>query len=204
MKIYKYSSIDEYKKIQEDGNKKKLDCVFVNEKVVETISKYIKKKISNPSFGICHGTRRGVEQMLFNKYTGAEVIGTEVSSTATQFPNTIQWDFHDIKNEWINNIDFIYSNSIDHSYDPKLALSQWLKCLKDDGMCFIEYTVFNKHFSKLDCFAVDKMEMFEFIKSIGNIVDTIRVKDFHKARPEKGPKRMKYVIFVVKKKVNNE
>jgi len=200
MRIHKYNSIEEYKKIQEDGNKRKIDCVFVNNKVVETISKYIKEKIPNPSFGICHGTRRGVEQSLFSKNTGATVIGTEISSTATQFPDTIQWDFHDTKPEWINNIDFIYSNSIDHSHTPELALSQWLKCLNDNGMCFIEYTVFNKHFSELDCFAANKVEMLEFLKSIGDVVDIIRVKDFHKPRVNKQPRKMRYIVFVVKKK----
>jgi hypothetical protein len=70
----------------------------------------------------------------------ANVIGTEISDTATRFPHVIQWDFHNVKEEWIGNIDFIYSNSWDHSFDPDLMLEQWLKCLKPGGLCFLEWT----------------------------------------------------------------
>jgi len=195
MKLYKYKDFNEYKNIQERGNKKKLNKVFVNEKVIDVLSDYIKKNIKDASFGICHGTRRGIEQEYFIKKTGAKVIGTEISSTATRFPNTIQWDFHEIKDEWINNVDFIYTNAIDHSYDPRLALSQWLKCLKDDGVCFIEYTRYNRSFSKLDCFSANKKEMESLIKDIGVIHDRISMKVRY---GNKGRHRT-FIIFVVKK-----
>ena len=71
MNIYKYDSKEQYRSIQEAGNIKKLDCVFVNKKVVDCLSEYIKENIVKPSFGICHGTRRGVEQKLFAEKTGA-------------------------------------------------------------------------------------------------------------------------------------
>ncbi len=200
MELYKYKDLDEYRITQEKGNIKKINCVFVNKEVIKVISEYIKKNIKKPSFGICHGTRRGVEQELLSKYTGAEVIGTEISSTATQFPNTIQWDFHNIKEEWVNNVDFIYSNSIDHSYDPKMALSQWMKCLNDNGLCFIEYTYFNKFFSKLDCFSARESEMKELLESVCDICDIIKIRDFHQGRPNKKPKKMKYTVFILKKK----
>ncbi len=201
MNLYKYKNKDEYRRIQEAGNIKKLHCTFVNEKVIDTISEYIIRNIKNPTLGICHGTRRGVEQQLLIDKTGAAVIGTEISSTATQFPHTIKWDFHDVKSEWINNVDFIYSNSLDHSYDPKFALSQWLKCLNDNGLCFIEYTAFNKQFSKLDCFSSSRGEMGELIRSVGDVQCMIKVRDYHQGRPRNKPRRMNYFIFVVKKKV---
>ena len=68
------------------------------------------------------------------------MIGTEISPTATQFPNTIQWDFHDVKPEWISAADFIYSNSFDHSYDPEKCLSNWMSCIRSGGICVIEHT----------------------------------------------------------------
>ena len=79
--------------------------------------------IDTVEFGICHGTRRGKEQEWFRKYLGCGVIGTEISDTVEQFPHTIEWDFHETKAEWINSADFIYSNSLDHSYDPKKCLT---------------------------------------------------------------------------------
>ncbi|MBK6621188.1 MAG: hypothetical protein IPG32_10020 [Saprospirales bacterium] len=48
-----------------------------------------------------------------------EVIGTEISDSASKFSHTIEWDFHEVKPEWIGRADFIYSNSFDHSYDPE-------------------------------------------------------------------------------------
>lgn len=51
---------------------------------------------------LCHGTRNEKEQKLFlKKYPNAEIVGTEISHTAKDFPLTVQWDFHDIKDEWI-------------------------------------------------------------------------------------------------------
>ncbi|MBD3170987.1 hypothetical protein GF326_00805 [Candidatus Bathyarchaeota archaeon] len=195
MKLHKYKNFEEYKQVQEEGNIKKLHCVFANEKVIDEISKYIKWRIPNASFGICHGTRRGVEQQLFIEKTSAKVIGTEISSTATQFPNTIQWDFHDIKKEWEGAVDFVYSNALDHSYDPGHALSQWIKCLNNDGLCFIEYTKYSKMSSKLDPFGANLDEVKHLIEKIGDIVDTIEVK----AKTNK-KRKLLYTILVVKKR----
>ena len=129
-----------YKKIQTDGNKKKLGAVWVLEENINFLSEYIIKIGLRPNFGICHGTRRGNEQKWFNKYLNCEVIGTEISDTAANFENTIQWDFHDVKEEWINKVDFIYSNSFDHSYNPELCLNSWMSCLRTKGVCIIEHT----------------------------------------------------------------
>jgi len=110
---------NKYKKIQIEGNKAKLDEVFEIENNIKMISSYLKNNLSEINFGICHGTRRGKEQEWFRKYLNTNIIGTEISHTATQFPHTIQWDFHEIKDEWVDSVDFIYSNSLDHSYDPE-------------------------------------------------------------------------------------
>ena len=41
--------------------------------------------------------KNGNEQACFSKYLNCDVIGTEISDTATDFPNTISLDFHDMK-----------------------------------------------------------------------------------------------------------
>ena len=120
-----------YVKTQTEANKKKLDRVFEYEENISMLSEYMQKKLPKIESGICHGTRRGKEQEWFSKYLSCDdVIGTEISDTATQFPKTIQWDFHNLKDEWKNHFDFIYSNSLDHSYDIPYCISQWTKCLK--------------------------------------------------------------------------
>lgn len=167
MELHKYESYEEYKRIQEEGNIRKINKCSINEDMIKYFSNYILKNIKNLSFGICHGTRRGCEQEFFKKYLNIEVIGTEISKTATQFPNTIQWDFHAVKKEWINNVDFIFSNSFDHSYDPELALTNWLSCLKKNGLCFIVHNRNDLKATELDPFGADKYEYVELIRKIG-------------------------------------
>jgi hypothetical protein len=129
-----------YRRVQESGNKQKLSNVWATEENIKFLANYLSRKIGSPSFGLCHGTRRGLEQEWFQKYLGGSIIGTEISETATQFPNTIQWDFHEIKDEWINSVDFIYSNSFDHSYDPEYCLKQWIECVKPGHPVILEHT----------------------------------------------------------------
>ncbi|WP_066162092.1 methyltransferase domain-containing protein [Aliarcobacter skirrowii] len=132
---------DKYKNIQEKGNLDYLDSVWVIEDNIKFLSDYLSEKYKQKiSFGICHGTRNGKEQEWFKKYLKADVLGTEISKSAQQFPDTIQWDFHEIKDEWINSVDFIYSNALDHSYNPEECLNTWIKCLKPGGFCILEHS----------------------------------------------------------------
>ncbi len=131
---------EKYRKIQNDGNRSKIGKVFVLEDNIKFLSDYIISQGLAPVFGICHGTRRGKEQEWFRKYLGCDVIGTEISDSAGDFSNTIQWDFHDTKPEWIDAVDFIYSNAFDHSYDPDHCLNTWMSCLRPGGLCFLEHS----------------------------------------------------------------
>lgn len=131
---------DGYRQAQVDGNLKKIDNVWVREENVEFLAGYLRETVGDIHFGICHGTRRGKEQEWFRKYLSCEVIGTEISETATQFPHTIQWDFHEVKPEWLDAVDFIYSNSLDHSYDPRKCLDAWMSCISPGGVCILEHS----------------------------------------------------------------
>lgn len=131
---------DRYRAVQQNGNKAKLNCVFAIEKNIRFFAEHLRRLIPAPQFGLCHGTRRGKEQEWFRKYLGCEVLGTEISDTATMFPHTIQWDFHEVKPEWIDAVDFIYSNSFDHTYDPEKCLNAWMSCLRPGGVCLLEHS----------------------------------------------------------------
>ena len=143
---------DKYRQVQTAGNKRKIKNVWVREENIAFVSEYILSKIGDVKFGLCHGTRRGKEQEWFGKHLNCEVLGTEISDTAEQFPNTIQWDFHEVKPEWIESVDFIYSNSFDHSYDPEKCLQAWMSCIRPGGVCLIEHSSCNHHATKLDPF----------------------------------------------------
>ncbi len=131
---------ERYKQIQEAGNKRKIDRSWAIEEEIAFLSKYIIKKIPDPTFGLCHGTRRGLEQKWFKENLGCIVLGTEISETAKNFPDTVQWDFHEKNPEWIHKADFVYSNSFDHSYDPQKSLTTWMETLKPDGICVIQHS----------------------------------------------------------------
>lgn len=171
--LYKYSDYNEYKQSQIEGNLRKLDCVWASEENIKMLADHIKQHVPDLKFGICHGTRRGEEQALFRKILNIEVIGTEISPTATQFPNTIEWDFHDVKDEWINNVDFIYSNSFDHSYDPQKCLDAWMSCIKPNGLCILEWTECHAVATKTDPFGGNRQMYEELINKKYQIKDVL-------------------------------
>ncbi len=165
VELYRYCKPDgsfdyeRYREVQILGNKRKIANVWVLEENIAFLANYIQKTQGKVEFGICHGTRRGKEQEWFRKHLGCEVIGTEISDTATDFPHTIQWDFHEVKPEWIDAADFIYSNSFDHSYDPKKCLNAWMSCVKKGGICILEHTSGHEKATKLDPFGAHITQM---------------------------------------------
>ena len=68
------------------------------------------------------------------------MIGTDISETAKDYKNSVVHDFHDVNKEWLNNFDFVYSNSLDQSFDPKKALQTWLDQIKQNRFIIIEHT----------------------------------------------------------------
>ena len=158
---------------------------------------------------ICHGIRNGAELKYFKNYLVVEIIGTEISPTATRFSDTIQWDFHDVKKEWENSFDFIYSNSFDHSYNPEHCIQQWMSCLKKDGACFLEHSLSDVKASKLDPFGATFHGMHKLINYAGKgLFHVSRIltpqidpnKDFRKATWGELPSVVYYVVQYRKKR----
>lgn len=132
---------ERYRAVQTAGNHRKLERQWAREPDIRFLAGVIRDRIPFPArFGLCHGTRRGMEQAWFSEALGCEVLGTEISDTAAQFANTIEWDFHNVKPEWIDAVDFIYSNALDHSYDPEKCLNAWMSCVRPAGLCVIEHS----------------------------------------------------------------
>jgi hypothetical protein len=152
---------ERYRAIQNAGNNKKIDKNWVLPENIAFLSQFLKSELPNIKFGLCHGTRRGLEQQWFREHLQCEVIGTEIADTALQFPNTIQWDFHEVKPEWIGNVDFIYSNALDHSYNPELCLARWMSCLRPGGICILEHATASEpqYTSDLDPFGASLLIM---------------------------------------------
>jgi len=171
-KLYKHKDYNEYYEAQVSKNIRKIKLVWIKPYDINDISNHINKYIPNAKFGICHGVRNAWEVKQLRKRLGIEVIGTEISPTAEQFANTIQWDFHNIKDEWVDNVDFIYSNSFDHSYKPSRCLDQWMKCIKKDGICYIHWMITNTHkIDSADCFAGTKDEYRNLFNKKYKVID---------------------------------
>jgi hypothetical protein len=173
--LYRYVTKDgtfdyeSYRQVQVDGNRKKLDDVWVREENIEFLAQYIRNRVGTPRFGLCHGTRRGLEQAWFSKRLTCQVLGTDIADTAEQFPNTIQWDFHNVKQEWLGAADFIYSNAFDHSYDPEKCLNAWMSCVRPGGLCILEHSSAHgpSGTSLLDPFGADLLQMPYLIATWG-------------------------------------
>lgn len=100
---------------------------------------------SKPTFGLCHGVRSGSENKILGDMLSCTVIGTEIGDKFGYPEITIQWDMHEIKDEWLAACDVIYSNSFDHTYDPIYCLNQWAKTLKPTGIIVLQYAI-NGHY----------------------------------------------------------
>jgi len=142
VKIYKYKDYEEYKETQIFYNKKKINHVWADELTLGKVANFITKNIKKDEIkGICHGSRNGFEQSFFNKnILNSSIIGTDISETATNYKNSVVWDFHKVKDEWVNCYDFVYSNSLDQSFDPKTALTSWIGQINKGGYIIIEHT----------------------------------------------------------------
>lgn len=140
--LYQYPDYDTYHRVQSEGNKAKLQGQFVNKAHIFALAERLNAEYGPVSFGLCHGVRRGREQGWFRRRLprGAQVIGTEISDTATQFPATVQWDFHDRNPEWDGRADFVYTNSWDHAFDPERALQAWHASLRPGGWLLLDHT----------------------------------------------------------------
>lgn len=145
MEIYKYDNYEDYVNAQVEANVRKINNLWVNQETIEAIHK--QKPFA--SFILCHGTRNAAEQKFFKKfYPYAEILGTEISHTATKFEMTIQHDFHEELKNYNDKCDIIYSNSFDHSYDPEKSLNEWIKQLSSSGTLFLEVMLGDENKSK--------------------------------------------------------
>lgn len=176
MKYIKSDSYEEYKQSQIQTNIGKLDKVWITDHEIDTITSYVKENNIAISNGVCHGARNGYEVQKFRKNFNANIIGTDISDTALQFDNLVVWDMHDRNEEWINKFDFIYSNSIDHSYDFSSCLDIWMESLTDNGRCFIHWSGdMERPYNTSDCFGCSKQELVDLVTTKYQLVSILNV-----------------------------
>ncbi|WP_127116172.1 methyltransferase domain-containing protein [Shimia sediminis] len=131
---------EQYRDVQIAANKEKLGNLWADEKTLSRVVDDLKARGLGAT-GICHGARNGYEVEFFRTALKAEVIGTDISETATQFDHMIVWDFHKENPDWANKFDFVYTNSLDQAMEPDRALRSWAKQLQPNGRIYIEHTL---------------------------------------------------------------
>ena len=152
MKLFKFENYEHYKKEQVKANVRKLEWTWIQEDTINKIKTY--KPDANKI--LCHGVRNAKELEFFStRYIVSEIIGTEISHTAKQFQNVVEWDFHEIKDEWKNNFDIVYSNSWDHSYDPNKSLQTGYKNMIKTST----YSIYSRSSNNL------KLYLFQYFSS---------------------------------------
>ncbi len=171
--LHEYPSYQAYVDVQTAGNKAKLRRQYVKRSHVDRLAAWLGANGPRVQAGICHGTRAGREQKWFRralKCTG--IFGTEISDTATAFPFTVQWDFHDVNPDWAGKHDFVYSNSWDHAFDPRRAFASWLGQLRKGGVLLIDYTAGQAPAAAnaLDPFGIDIAPLQEMLAEVGRAV----------------------------------
>lgn len=172
MKQYDYDW-DEYLKWQLEANQRKRHMVWVSRRNIEFLCDYLGDSVSSI---LCHGTRRGKEQQWFKaRYPNALVMGTEISPSATDFPMTIEHDFH---NPTGMLVDVIYSNSLDHAFDPYRALKVWHS---EADRVLIEHSDgdFDDRVTKFDPFGASFDELRQLISRYGRVLDVLDLPEKH-------------------------
>jgi SAM-dependent methyltransferase len=165
MEMRKFSSYAEYVETQTRVNLRKLSSVWVTPADVEAIAAAIRKYVPGARAGICHGVRNGWEVHALRDRLGIDVVGTEISGTAARFEYVIQWDFHEPRTTWRERFDFVYSNSLDHSYDPEKCLNSWSLSLRPGGLFILHWG--HGHTgaqTPADCFSATKAEYLELMR----------------------------------------
>jgi SAM-dependent methyltransferase len=187
-----------YRREQELGNRAKIVQVWTSEDSLQFISHWLKDRGLAPQLIICHGTRNGFEQKIFSGFFNCEVIGTEISPTAVQFPMTVQADFHDLQPQWERRADIVYSNSLDHAYDPAKALQSWAAAVKDGGVIVLEKASDSdpRGASDLDPFAITLPSLVVFLlEALGDIASVRALIDV--PRPRDGASYHKMIVVEI-------
>ena len=224
MKVFQYKDYDHYI----EGQRKKMNFqdLWAKPDVMYQLAEYVKNNVPNPKFGLCHGVRRGEEVSHFEGafedlgVKDIKIIGTDICDFSSEendnthpiHPNVIYpFDFHQIEKEWIDSVDFIYTNSFDHTINPEELLDRWMMCLKKDGVCIIEWqdensggTGTNMGEGDVDCLGATVDEIKKLINKKYQVVDWLENKTKYKTLSRSGQQRpddnMQHDHFVVKHK----
>lgn len=174
-----FNDHDSYKTAQLAANARKINQVFACQAEIDTIVADMLKAMQSrlPKRGCCHGARNGWEVERFHRMLACEIIGTDIAPTAAEH-GLLQMDFHRLPADWSNRFDFVYSNSLDHSYDPAGALSEWVRSLRPRGRLYLAHSRNSTYAqNEADCFGASLKEYAALVQDVCPYVKTIWLGD---------------------------
>lgn len=172
----KFKDYEAYKQAQIKVNQQKLRKVWIDDTEIDMICNILKPGNSQLTFGLCHGSRNGYEVNKLSALLKIPVIGTDISETCLQYPNMVVHDFHEYNIDWDKKCDFIYTNSLDHSYDPNKFLINNLKHLKSDGKLFVQHSSSHiKASNYADCFGATLEEYLAVFQPYFHDIHTLKI-----------------------------
>ncbi|MEM9523609.1 MAG: hypothetical protein AAF982_06395 [Pseudomonadota bacterium] len=113
---------------------------WADEKTLGVISEYAKTKRGIFNHVICHGSKSGMEAVFLGERLNCPAFGTDLTPPP-HAQNVVEWDFHERRDDWVGLASVMYTNSLDHAYDPKKAMDTWVEQLEPEGLIFIEHTM---------------------------------------------------------------
>ena len=171
---------EHYRATQIKHNKRKLEKVWADETTLSAVADDLRAHGLGAT-GVCHGARNGFEVTWLREQLGGEIIGTDISETATRFPHMHVWDFHEDNPDWEGRFDFVYTNSLDQAMDPARALNAWATQINDMGRIYVEHTIAHsaKYAGQMDPFGAHPMTMpylfFVWGRGIYQLADILEV-----------------------------
>lgn len=171
-----------YREAQIAANVRKFDKVFADEITLAAVAEDILKR-GLARKGVCHGARNGWEVRWLKERLHCEVIGTDISPTATKVDGLVVHDFHDGREDWVGQFSFVYTNSLDQAFDPRKALDAWAEQLTPDGCIYIEHTMQHSTAatSSMDPFGAHPMAvpylLFEWGRGKYRLADILQVEN---------------------------
>lgn len=175
-----FNDHDSYKAAQLAANARKINQVFACQAEIDCIAADLLTAMV-PRRGCCHGSRNGWEVDRLRRLLACEVTGTDIAPTANHY-GLIQMDFHRLPADWSRRFDFVYSNSLDHSYDPAGALSEWVRSLRLGGRLYLSHCRNSTYTqNEADCFGATLGEYQQLIADACGRIKTIWLGDARNA-----------------------
>lgn len=104
----------------------------------------VKKEIGEPKDICCMGCRQGTEVFEFKeRFPKAKVYGVDITDNIDSIRTHLdvhieKQDFNKLPDNWENKFDLIFSNSLDHSYEPRRTINEWARVTRSGGHMLLE------------------------------------------------------------------